>query len=125
MGNWFDASIVLADSIQLICELAAFRGFVLPASLFRIVRLIRLCRLLRVVRAQIFADLLAMIQGIMGSMLTLWWALVLLLIMVYFFALLFNVIIGPMDIRNIPQQGGVWRQTVLGRETVAGSVAYK
>jgi hypothetical protein len=83
--NILDAVIVLADIIQL----SQFLHIPLPPALFRLVRLVRLVRLLRVIRSAIFADLLSMVQGIIGAMVTLVWALVLLLFMVYFFSLLF------------------------------------
>jgi hypothetical protein len=101
--NILDAVIVLADIIQL----SEFLAIPLPPALFRLVRLVRLVRLLRVVRSAVFADLLSMVQGIIGAMVTLVWALVLLLFMVYFFALLFFTLyesespIGGEDVEHV------------------------
>merc|ERR1712232_605568 len=85
-----------ADILSLFGDFSPF-----PPSLFRLVRLVRLCRLLRLLRADIFRDLLAMVQGILGGFVTLFWAWCLLVSLVYFFALLFNVAVGELRVEGV------------------------
>merc|ERR1712203_399266 len=54
------------------------------------VRLAKLIRLLRLLRADIFKDLLAMIQGLRGGATVLMWAVLLFLLIVYVMALIFR-----------------------------------
>jgi hypothetical protein len=95
--NCFDGMLVFIDTLQLILTFANNGGGdngPVPASLFRLVRLVRLMRLLKVVSSPIFADLMSMVQGIMGAIMTLGWAFVLLAVVVYFFALVFMQLLG-------------------------------
>merc|ERR1712137_1197008 len=62
---------------------------------FRVVRLLRLARLLRLFRAPMFADLLAMVHGLMFGMATLAWSVVFFVLFVYVVALVFRATFGP------------------------------
>merc|ERR1712232_1438465 len=87
-----------ADILSLFGDFSPF-----PPSWFRLVRLVRLCRLLRLLRAQIFSDLLAMVQGILGGIVTLGWALCLMLLLIYFYALVMNVIAGIYSEKGVAE----------------------
>jgi len=101
LSNIFDACLISVDSVQLVFTLF-FRSLSNQmnsagpsASLFRVVRLIRLTRILRLLRSQVFKDLLAMIQGMMGGMSTLMWSVVLFLLFIYVVSLVFREGLGP------------------------------
>jgi len=95
-ANILDASLVLIDVVQLIMALAGFddAGDMPSASLFRLLRLLKLARVLCVLRTEVFADLLSMIQGMMGGLTTLAWSMVLFFLTVYMVALLFREYFG-------------------------------
>merc|ERR1719265_1205339 len=71
------------------------------ASMFRVVRLVRLVRLLRVLQMPIFQDLIAMIQGLIGGLSTLAWAVVLFGMIMYVWSLLFREFFGRQEKENI------------------------
>jgi len=68
-------------------------------SLLRLARLVKISRLLRVFQLQVFADVLTMIQGIIGGMGTLIWSMVLYVILIYIVALVSRALFGndPVD----------------------------
>lgn len=101
-ANWFDLVLTTVDTVQIIFllffadQLDDFlhkAGFF--ASMFRIVRLLRLARVLRVLRSQVFQDLLAMIQGMVGAVSTLAWAVILFVLVIYVVSLVFRESLGP------------------------------
>merc|ERR1711959_203531 len=69
-ANIFDVCLIFADILQLVVRRLLWDqvGTQLKdtpsASMFRVVRLVRLVRLLRVLRLPVFADLIAMITGL-------------------------------------------------------------
>lgn len=98
ISNTFDLTIISIDSIHLFL-LVAFSGYssttsTFNASIFRIVRLLRLARILRILRSQVFKDLLSMIQGMMGGLSTLLWAVAFFVIFIYIVALVFRDTLG-------------------------------
>merc|ERR1712232_969780 len=66
-----------------------------------IVRLVRLTRLLRMLRISVFKDLATMLQGMSSGALTLTWAIVVFLLMVYVFALVCRETLGKDDVENV------------------------
>eukprot|EP00928_Gymnodinium_smaydae_P028869 TRINITY_DN21900_c0_g2_i1.p1 TRINITY_DN21900_c0_g2~~TRINITY_DN21900_c0_g2_i1.p1 ORF type:complete len:634 (-),score=84.28 TRINITY_DN21900_c0_g2_i1:23-1861(-) len=113
-ANLFDASLILVDITQLLLELLATADVAMvnapSASLFRVVRLTRLIRVVRLLKAPIFKDLVLMMHGMIGGMVTLGWSLVLFCIAVYVFALVGREFLGRDDthssyafFRNVPQ----------------------
>jgi hypothetical protein len=105
--NTFDATIVVADMVDLCATFATAGASAdanpIPPALFRLIRLVKLCRLLKVLRSRVFADLLAMVQGILGAFMTLAWSFFLLMVMVYFFALFFHVTLGDLGVPNVSE----------------------
>jgi len=97
LSNWFDACLVIFDVMQLTMSVDGAP----PASLFRVVRLLRLMRLLKLVRSPIFSDLLSMVQGMLGGMKTLFWAIVLFMLVVYVVALVFREVLGRGQIEAV------------------------
>jgi len=96
-SNIFDTSLVAIDVVTFLLEefkLSVQKG---NASMFRIVRLAKLTRVLRLLRSPIFTDLLCMIQGMIGGMVTLLWSMVLYVIVIYIAALIFRDSIGNSD----------------------------
>jgi len=98
-SNCFDLTLIVVDTVQLIITLGfpavSMNVSGISASLFRVVRLMRLARILRLLRAQVFKDLLSMIQGMLGGLGTLFWSLVLFIIFIYVMALIFREVLGP------------------------------
>jgi len=103
-SNLFDAFLIFIDSISIFLELfmshlirdgGSGSEAMAMASLFRIVRLMRLARILRLLRSRVFQDLLSMIQGMLGGLATLGWAVVLFVIFIYVVSLVFRILLGP------------------------------
>eukprot|EP00928_Gymnodinium_smaydae_P047011 TRINITY_DN31353_c0_g1_i1.p1 TRINITY_DN31353_c0_g1~~TRINITY_DN31353_c0_g1_i1.p1 ORF type:complete len:631 (-),score=108.70 TRINITY_DN31353_c0_g1_i1:78-1970(-) len=106
ISNCFDASLIAIDLFQLILEsffpdAAASMKQAPSASLFRVVRLGKLIRIIRLLKHPIFQDLLAMMQGMIGGLSTLVWAMVLFFITVYVTALLFREFFGREDTEHV------------------------
>eukprot|EP00929_Paragymnodinium_shiwhaense_P116949 TRINITY_DN8701_c0_g2_i1.p1 TRINITY_DN8701_c0_g2~~TRINITY_DN8701_c0_g2_i1.p1 ORF type:complete len:567 (-),score=164.83 TRINITY_DN8701_c0_g2_i1:159-1859(-) len=102
----FDTFLVCIDLLQLFLNAAApdvaeSMESAPSASMFRILRLVKLARLLRLLRADVFADLLMMIQGMIGGTGTLFWAMVLFFIVMYVVSLLHREFYGRRRIENI------------------------
>lgn len=109
-SNCFDCSLITIDFTEtcitiIFPDAAASMGDAPSASLFRVVRLIKLTRLIRLLRSDVFKDLMSMVQGMLGGVQTLVWAMVLFFLIVYVIALLFREMLGrktPED--NIDKQ---------------------
>jgi hypothetical protein len=101
-SNCFDCFLIIIDLLQLV-GFVAFPSFgdkmgdAPSASLFRIFRLLRLTRIIRLLRSPVFEDLMSMVQGMIGGMTTLVWAMVLFFIVVYVIALVFREILGRKE----------------------------
>eukprot|EP00928_Gymnodinium_smaydae_P062678 TRINITY_DN4648_c0_g2_i1.p1 TRINITY_DN4648_c0_g2~~TRINITY_DN4648_c0_g2_i1.p1 ORF type:complete len:577 (+),score=87.85 TRINITY_DN4648_c0_g2_i1:110-1840(+) len=98
--NIFDVSLVSVDLIQFVLDalltIDDVSGVRLGA-LLRVVRLGKLLRVIRVLKARVFKDLLAMLQGMFGGLATLGWSFVLLMITVYVMALVFRESFGAAN----------------------------
>jgi len=96
--NLFDSVIILADALHIFVFLFIKDSPLLKtgqyASVLRVARLLRLSRILRLLRSAVFQDLLAMIQGMLGGMGTLGWAIVLFILFVYVASLIFRESLG-------------------------------
>eukprot|EP00928_Gymnodinium_smaydae_P000084 TRINITY_DN10036_c0_g1_i3.p1 TRINITY_DN10036_c0_g1~~TRINITY_DN10036_c0_g1_i3.p1 ORF type:complete len:619 (+),score=131.22 TRINITY_DN10036_c0_g1_i3:101-1858(+) len=109
MSNMLDAVIIGADSIQVV-SLVFEDGFaaqanrgVGSASLLRVVRLLRVARILRLIRTNVFADLLAMVQGMYNGFPTLGWACVIFFLIIYVAALVCRDVLGNSDVTNVKE----------------------
>merc|ERR1719160_31469 len=79
--NLFDFGIVLTAIIEECLSLASSTRVI---RILRFLRLIRLARFIRVMR--FFSELRAMVWGIMHSIASLFWAIILLIIIMFIFA---------------------------------------
>lgn len=99
--NWFDCIIVwsaIVDSVMTALEklgIANDKGGAYYLLLLRLVRLLRITRILRVLRLRIFKDLALMVNGVIGGLYTLFWAIVLLSFLTYVIAVLMRQVIQP------------------------------
>jgi len=99
VSNAFDTSLVVIDALQqalliVAPQASASMGHAPSASLFRIIRIVRLTRLIRLLRSHVYKDLMTMIQGMLGGLHTLMWAMVLFFIFLYVVSLLFREMLG-------------------------------
>eukprot|EP00928_Gymnodinium_smaydae_P038994 TRINITY_DN26748_c0_g3_i2.p1 TRINITY_DN26748_c0_g3~~TRINITY_DN26748_c0_g3_i2.p1 ORF type:complete len:683 (+),score=82.29 TRINITY_DN26748_c0_g3_i2:81-2051(+) len=108
LSNGFDAFLIVADAIQVSLDLMVpetaktLEEEGIPAvSLFRVVRLLRLARVLRLFRSAGFRDLQSMILGMMGGLMTLGWAVILFLLIIYVAALLCKEALGKRMSPNV------------------------
>eukprot|EP00929_Paragymnodinium_shiwhaense_P047976 TRINITY_DN24324_c0_g1_i1.p1 TRINITY_DN24324_c0_g1~~TRINITY_DN24324_c0_g1_i1.p1 ORF type:complete len:583 (+),score=103.92 TRINITY_DN24324_c0_g1_i1:62-1810(+) len=97
--NVFDAVLIAVDLFQLAILWFFPESFnavenMSSVSLFRIVRLVRLARMLRVLRHECFETVLILVHGMVGSLSTLVWALLVFVITIYVVALLFREYMG-------------------------------
>jgi hypothetical protein len=101
--NWFDSALVfLAISEVVLQKVADNSGLSLEsfsiARLARMARLTRLMRLLRLLRLHVFQELLLMIRGVVAGLRTLFWAIVLLMVLVYACAVMLMQTVGNDDV---------------------------
>lgn len=103
-SNRFDASLVGLDVamifFQYVISLDINPGL---TKLLRIFRLAKIARLARLLRSEVFKDLLMMIQGLLGGMSTLLWALLLFVVMMYIIALVFREFFGRDKVENVTE----------------------
>lgn len=92
-ANMFDTTLILIDVFQMMLTWLAL-SLDFPASVLRLARLLKLARMIRIFRLQVFANLLAMISGLIGGMPTLGWSIVLFMIVMYTLALVFRETLG-------------------------------
>lgn len=84
--NLFDAAVVLSAVIEEIMLLLSSK--VLSTQAVRTLRVLKLIRLLRIIRVcRFFADLRTMVNGIMSTFKSLFWAAVLLCLLMYMFSI--------------------------------------
>merc|ERR1719362_1793804 len=110
LSNIFDSFIILGDASQIFLYLVR-KEIPFPksgqyASVLRVARLLRLTRILRVLRFAVFQDLLAMIQGMLGGMATLGWAIVLFILFVYVLSLIFRESLGTDE--DVSEDAAAW-----------------
>eukprot|EP00928_Gymnodinium_smaydae_P062677 TRINITY_DN4648_c0_g1_i1.p1 TRINITY_DN4648_c0_g1~~TRINITY_DN4648_c0_g1_i1.p1 ORF type:complete len:586 (+),score=103.54 TRINITY_DN4648_c0_g1_i1:68-1825(+) len=101
-SNVFDVSLVSVDLIQFVLDAMLTIddvdvSGVRVGALLRVVRLGKLLRVIRVLKAKVFNDLLAMLQGMFGGLSTLGWSFVLLMITIYVMALVFRESFGTAN----------------------------
>jgi len=103
-SNKVDSVLIAVDLVQLVISLGSPEtDLFINASLFRVVRLVKLARLLRLVKARVFQDLVLMIQGILGGMATLGWAMLLFFMVIYVVSLLFRESLGNGDQEHVSE----------------------
>jgi len=93
--NWLDVFVVSSSWIELVIDVLTpgtdGRG---TNSNFRLMRLIRVGRLFRVVRimkvVRLFRSLRTLVQSLVGTMKALFWAMILLFLIIYIFGILFT-----------------------------------
>ena len=96
--NWFDSIIVGMAVFDLmlahVSAVSADLGDFTIMRLARFARLSRLMRLLRVLRFRIFKELLLMINGVFAGVRTIFWAIVILITLIYGLSVLLRQTIG-------------------------------
>lgn len=81
--NFFDTILVLSSLMELVMQ-----GVTLNAGVLRVLRVLRLVRVIRLVRVmRFFTDLRIMVCGIISSMHSLFWAIILLMMIMFIFAI--------------------------------------
>lgn len=103
LANMFDASLIGLDIVQLAFKVLNYPVEGPSMSLFRMVRLGRFLRIFRLCRTEKFKDLLGMIQGMLGAMMTLVWAIVLFGMLLYIAALLGRETLGRKEREHIQE----------------------
>eukprot|EP00928_Gymnodinium_smaydae_P040720 TRINITY_DN27598_c0_g1_i2.p1 TRINITY_DN27598_c0_g1~~TRINITY_DN27598_c0_g1_i2.p1 ORF type:complete len:542 (+),score=52.20 TRINITY_DN27598_c0_g1_i2:104-1729(+) len=110
ISHWFDSLLVVVDAMQVFSSLLVpgvgnrmDQGGVPSASLFRILRFLRFSRVLRVLRSDAFSDLQAMLQGFVGAITTLFWAILFFLLVIYVAALFCREAFGEFEVPNVKE----------------------
>lgn len=83
MWNIFDTLLVLIALVDLVIELSHTPTDLRGVTVLRLLRLFRLSRVVRLLRIRMFKELLLMIKGIFFGLRTLFWAITLLLGLIY------------------------------------------
>lgn len=105
LWNWFDVFCVGLGVMDIVIPL-----FVQDMSntgdlmLLKMLRLLKLARLVKALHYPIFAELKFMIEGVASGFRVLFWALILMLFMVYFLAVMLNNMIGTQyeELKSVP-----------------------
>eukprot|EP00930_Biecheleria_cincta_P082838 TRINITY_DN7248_c0_g1_i1.p1 TRINITY_DN7248_c0_g1~~TRINITY_DN7248_c0_g1_i1.p1 ORF type:complete len:630 (-),score=102.35 TRINITY_DN7248_c0_g1_i1:313-2202(-) len=107
---WFDFVCVIVSAVQVIEQITADPtkqqeteggGGGSIGSLMKIVKLMRLGRVIRLLKYKIFAELKSMVLGIFTGLKVFLWAVVLLLLVCYFWAIVMRMFYG--DIEQLPE----------------------
>merc|ERR1712232_815644 len=89
LANLADLGLVIIAIVELMIEFMHPRGGEgADLTVLRVVRLSRISRLMRMARFETFSELTMMVQGAIGGVRTLFWAVVLILTPVYAVALI-------------------------------------
>lgn len=113
-SNMFDTTIILIDTASISITVLALTGHVSPddglatldtgyVSLLRVLRLMRILRVLRLLRSERTKTLEDMMQGLLGGVGTLGYAVVLLALMVYITAVVCRVFFGDSAAEGVAQ----------------------
>eukprot|EP00928_Gymnodinium_smaydae_P095266 TRINITY_DN816_c0_g2_i1.p1 TRINITY_DN816_c0_g2~~TRINITY_DN816_c0_g2_i1.p1 ORF type:complete len:602 (-),score=146.06 TRINITY_DN816_c0_g2_i1:165-1970(-) len=98
--NWFDVMCIMLAYIDLsiayiIVPFIGAEGVDLNSlAFFKMVRLLRLTRLIRLLRFKFFAELKMMILGVFSGIRTLFWAIILLMVIVYLVGVVMKKTVG-------------------------------
>lgn len=103
---WFDFVCVVVSAVQVIEQIAAdptkqkvddSGGGGSLGSLMKIVKLMRLGRVIRLLKYKVFAELKSMVLGIFTGLKVFLWAVVLLLLVCYFWAIVMRMFYGSIE----------------------------
>lgn len=104
--NWFDVVVVALAVFDVVLTWMAsfssttndssFKDFTL-LRLARLARLTRMMRLIRVLRLRFFKELLLMVKGVLAGLRTLFWAIVMLVFLVYACGVLLRQTVGEQN----------------------------
>eukprot|EP00416_Gambierdiscus_australes_P028008 CAMPEP_0171066224 /NCGR_PEP_ID=MMETSP0766_2-20121228/7298_1 /TAXON_ID=439317 /ORGANISM="Gambierdiscus australes, Strain CAWD 149" /LENGTH=646 /DNA_ID=CAMNT_0011522381 /DNA_START=32 /DNA_END=1969 /DNA_ORIENTATION=- len=94
--NTFEVILCMIAWVEVSSALVAAQVHLAKSSLFRMLRLLRLTKLIRILRLQIMADLLAMVNGTIGSVRTLFYSAVLVFFPLYAISLVLKEVLGSL-----------------------------
>lgn len=98
--RYFEVALVTMSILELLLQTLPFNyidGIGTKFNILRIVRLTRIARILRVCRVSFFAELVMMVNGVVGGVKTLAWSFALLALPLYFVAIVMHASIGDSD----------------------------
>lgn len=132
--NMFDFIIVILALVDLIITAA---GQLFDASdidlntltLMRLARLIRITRLVKLLRLKVFKELTLMVNGVIGGIRTLFWAIVLLMVLVYVLGVLMRQLmeedyLGCQQVELSPGAGPITNTWSQGNTTAGGTCTW-
>jgi len=115
--NWnlFDFALVLFTLVDFVMTLFS-DGPGLNLSFMRLLRFVRVAKILRVVRVmRVFTELRLMLQSVMGSFYSLFWAFVMLIFIFYIFGLIFVQGVASHLLLNADDLTLAQREGLIGR----------
>jgi hypothetical protein len=94
--HWFEVVLLILSVVEVGLAYLYPEGEEQPggASLFRVFRLVRLAKLLRICKMPIVADLVLMLNGVVGGLRTLFWSIFLISLPLYVVALVLRETLG-------------------------------
>jgi len=93
--NWFDFTIVCLGLVDAVCYFFSVEGAQSSRKFVKVIRVCRLLRVLRIIRLfKTFPKLRLLIRGLLESISDIKWIAVLLMIIIYIFAITFTYMIG-------------------------------
>jgi len=114
--NLFDAIIILLALGDIIMTVLAETSGTQSLTVLRLLRLTRLSRLIRFFRLGFMQELQLMMKGLLSGFRTLIWAFVLLLFVIYVFAVFLTTTIGRAD-ENIVHKEGIFSSVPIAMFT--------
>eukprot|EP00927_Polykrikos_kofoidii_P048265 TRINITY_DN4248_c0_g1_i2.p1 TRINITY_DN4248_c0_g1~~TRINITY_DN4248_c0_g1_i2.p1 ORF type:complete len:628 (-),score=92.40 TRINITY_DN4248_c0_g1_i2:51-1859(-) len=92
--NAFETVLVILAIVEVCISAESTSSGEVSSPLLRLIRLVRIAKIIRVWRLQVFEELMLMVNGVLGGMRTLCWALVLLSIPLYIVAMILRETAG-------------------------------
>lgn len=97
--HWLDCGLVFFDLVQTVMWIASVDTASDAFALARVVRVARLSRICRVLRVSFSQNLVRMTSAIAGSLTTILWGSILLILTVYVMAIVFRETVGRSDLQ--------------------------
>jgi len=129
--NYFDLAMVFSQIANQIVTICLYMSVIVNESFLRLLAVLRLLRIIRLVRMlRLFEELRTIVLSILSSMLSLFWTLLFLMMIIYMLAVLFTQVVLDVSTRTDNSAKLAYWYRNVGRtsltffECIAGGVSW-